>query len=171
MRWKKTMTEEITPEQYEAQIAELTAQLKEAQSKGDTFDELKQKYEKIIEEKNTEITELQKKNDDTQAQVDDAVGNLQDEAQALLDANEEYQNALATIKELELERAEATVDAYIKKGVLLPSQRDAALKLCINDNDTFLNLYKDAKPIVEIQETRKSIPAGTADRIAKYFKK
>ena len=114
------MTEEITPEQYEAQIAELTAQLKEAQSKGDTFDELKQKYETIIEEKNQEITELQKKNDDTQAQVDDAVGNLQNEVQARLDANEEYQNALATIKELELERAEATVDAYIKKGVLLP---------------------------------------------------
>lgn len=166
---------DMTSEQYETRIAELEAQLKEAQENngGDTqnFDELKNKYETIIEEKNQEITQLKNEVDTTQQKVDETVDDLTREVQAKLDANEEYQNALATIRELELERAEATVDAYIKKGVLLPSQKESALKLCINDNDTFLELYRDAKPIVELEDTRKSIPNGTADRIVQYFKK
>ena len=166
------MAEEYTKEDYEAKIAELESQLKEAQeSNGDeTFDELKQKYEKIIEEKNNEITNLQNEVDTTKQKVDETVDDLTKEVQAKLDANEEYQNALATIKELELERAEATVDAYIQKGVLLPAQKESALKLCLNDQDTFLDLYRDAKPIVDVEPKRKSVPTGTAQRIANYFK-
>lgn len=164
-----------TVEQYETRISELEAQLKEAQEKNnndESFDEIKNKYENIIEEKNQQILDLEKELDTTvQSRADETVDELTDEVQAKLDANEEYQNALATIKELELERAEATVDTYIQKGVLLPAQREAALKLCITDNDTFLNLYRDAKPIVEIQQKRKSIPTGTAERIVNYFKK
>lgn len=167
------MAEEYTKEDYEAKIAELESQLKEAQeSNGDeTFDELKTRYEKIIEEKNNEITNLQNEVDTTKQKVDETVDDLTREIQAKLDANEEYQNALATIKELELERAEATVDAYIQKGVLLPAQKESALKLCLNDQDTFLELYRDAKPIVDVEPKRKSVPTGTAERIANYFKK
>jgi hypothetical protein len=68
------------------------------------------------------------------------------------------------------ERAEATVDAYVQKGIILPAQREAAKKLCLTDNDTFLDLYRDAKPIVETDQKRKSVPTGTAERIANYFK-
>jgi hypothetical protein len=74
------------------------------------------------------------------------------------------------LAEMEKERAEATVDAYIQKGIILPKQRESAVKICLNDNETFLNLYRDAKPIVETQNKRKSVPSGTAERIANYFK-
>ena len=69
--------------------------------------------------------------------------------QARLDQNEQYQKMLATVEQLEKEKAETTVDTYIQKGVILPKQRETALKLCINDPETFSDLYRDAKPIVE----------------------
>ena len=48
------MTDEMTTEQYQEKIAELEKQLEQAK-KENNFDELKNKYEKIIEEKNQEI--------------------------------------------------------------------------------------------------------------------
>ena len=187
------MTEEtINKEEYEAKIAELEKQLetknnealeaqktnetleqqlKEAQNNNnETYEDIKQKYDEIIATKNQEIQELTIENQETRKKVNETVTNLQEEVQARLDANEEYQKLLSTVEELEREKAEATVDAYIKKGVILPVQRETALKLCINDPDTFENLYREAKPIVEIQEQRRSISNGTAQRIANYFK-
>ena len=151
------MSEEFSKEDYEAKIAELESQLQKAQESNgdnDTFDELKTKYEKIIEEKNNEITNLQNEKNEIQKKVDDTVDELKDEVQQRLDANEEYQNALATIKELEVERANTTVDTYIKKGIILPAQRETAVKLCLNDNDTFTELYKDAKPVVDVEHNK-----------------
>ena len=145
--------EQTTREEYEARIKELENQL-EQNNNVDTFNELKIKYEKIIEDKNQEINNLKVENDKIKQKVDDTVDELKDEVQQRLDANEEYQNALATIKELEVERAETTVDTYIQKGVILPAQRETALKLCLNDNDTFTELYKDAKPIVNVEENK-----------------
>lgn len=164
------MTEEDkTVEQYEQEIADLKQQLDEAKS-DTTFDELKTKYEQAIEDKNNEIKNLKDTLEKTKQKVDDTVDTLNDEIQQRLDANEDYQKALATIKELEQAKAETTVDTYIQKGVILPKQRETALKLCLNDPDTFSDLYRDAKPVVDTTPKRKSIPSGTAERIANYFK-
>ena len=164
------MSEELTSEQYQQKIAELEKQLQEANNGDNNFDELKQKYEEIIENKNNEINQLKTEVDTTKQKVDDTVDTLNTEIQARLDANEEYQKALATIRELEQTKAETTVDTYIQKGVLLPAQRETALKLCLNDPDTFSDLYRDAKPVVETTQKRRSIATGTAERIANYLK-
>ena len=162
----------MNEEEYETKIAELEQQLKEAQENNqnnDDFSEIKEKYEKIIEEKNTEINELQNEVKNTQKSVNDTVDKLNDEIQARLDANEQYQKMLATVEELEKEKAEATVDTLIKQGKLVPAQKEMALEFCLNDADKFLDLYRDAKPIVETEPKRKSIPSGTAERIAQFF--
>lgn len=163
------MSEEITKEEYEAKIADLEAQLETAQ-KESNFDELKTKYEKIIEEKNQEIQSQKEELEKQSNNLNETVNNLNNEVEARLKETEAYKELQTTVAQLEKERAEATVDAYIQKGILLPVQKESAVKLCLNDNETFLNLYRDAKPIVETQQKRKSIPTGTAERIANYFK-
>lgn len=162
----------MNEEEYETKIAELEQKLEEAlkANEENDFNEIKEQYEQKIKEKNKEIEDLKKEVDNTKNKVDDTVDKLNEEIQARLDANEEYQNALSTIKELEQSKAEATVDTYIQKGVILPKQRETALKLCINDPETFSDLYRDAKPIVNTEGERKSIPTSTAERIANYFK-
>lgn len=145
--------EEKTVEQYEQEIADLKQQLTDAIN-DNNFDDLKTKYENIIEEKNNEITNLKTDLEKTKKKVDETVDTLKDEVQAKLDANEEYQKVLATVQELKVEQAETTVDTYIRKGVILPAQRETAVKLCLNDNDTFTDLYKDAKPIVNVEENK-----------------
>ena len=74
------------------------------------------------------------------------------------------------VDELLEEKAEITVDNYIQKGIIPPSKRDVAVKLCLKDNDTFLDLYRDAQPIMDTTPKRTSVPSGTAERIANYFK-
>lgn len=163
------MTEEKTPEQYETEIKELKKQLEEAQN-NNNLDEIKNKYQKIIEEKNKTIGELEQTVETNQQQIDQTVQDLNNQVQKELEQTEAYKELQATVAQLEKERAEATVDAYIQKGILIPAQNESAVKLCLNDNETFLNLYRDAKPIVDTQNQRKSIPSGTAERIANYFK-
>ena len=161
------MTDENIQE-YKDKIAELEKQLEE--SKNQNFDEIKQKYETIIKEKDTKITELEETVENNQNQINETVSNLNNEVQAKLEQTEAYKELQATVQQLEKERAEATVETYIQKGILLPTQKDSAVKLCLNDNETFLNLYRDAKPIVDTTKERKSIPTGTAERIANYLK-
>lgn len=163
------MTEEKTPEQYETEIKELKKQLEEAQN-NNNLDEIKNKYQKIIEEKNKTIGELEQTVETNQQQIDQTVQDLNNQVQKELEQTEAYKELQATVAQLEKERAEATVDAYIQKGILIPAQKESAVKLCLNDNETFLNLYRDAKPIVDTQNQRKSISTGTAERIANYFK-
>lgn len=163
------MTEEMTTEQYQEKIAELEKQLEQAK-KENNFDELKNKYEKIIEEKNNEIAKQKQELENKTSEIDDTVQDLNNEVEARLKESEAYKELQTKLAEMEKERAEATVDAYIQKGILLPKQRESAIKICLNDNETFLNLYRDAKPIVETEKKRKSIPTGTAERIANYFK-
>jgi len=162
----------MNEEEYKTRIAELEQKLEEAQKTNEEndFTEIKNKYENIIQEKNDKIHKLEKEIDTTKQSVDDTVDKLNEEVQARLDQNEQYQKMLATVEQLEKEKAETTVDTYIQKGVILPKQRETALKLCLNDPETFSDLYRDAKPIVETEPKRKSIPTGTAERIAKYLK-
>lgn len=164
---KIKMSEEI--EEYQNRIAELEKQLAEAQN-DNSLDEIKQQYQKLIEEKDTEIQELKATVENNNEKIESTVNDLNQEVKEKLEQTEAYKELQATVAQLEKERAEATVDAYIQKGVLIPAQKDSAVKLCLNDNETFLNLYRDAKPIVDTTNTRKSIPTGTAERIANYFK-
>ena len=162
------MSEDVN--QLKEQIASLQKELEEAQTQDTSFDEINQKYEELIKEKDNKITELKQTVENNRTQIDETVTNLNNEVQAKLEQTEAYKELQATVAQLEKERAEATVDAYIQKGILLPTQKDSAVKLCLNDNETFLNLYRDAKPIVDTHKERKSIPTGTAERIANYFK-
>ena len=106
----------------------------------------------------------------TNKKVDDAVADLNSEVQEKLQANEEYQKLLATVAELEKDKAEATVDTFIQQGKILPAQRETALKLCLNDNDTFMELYRDAKPIIDLDTKPKSNKVKDTERLAAYFK-
>ena len=136
----------------------------------DKFNEIKERYETELSEKDKEIEELKAKLKTKEGEVDNTIQTLNDEVNNKLEQAEKIKSLQATVDELVEERAEATVDAYIQKGVILPAQKEAAKKLCLTDNDTFLDLYRDAKPIVETQKKRKSVPTGTAERIANYFK-
>ena len=136
----------------------------------DKFKKIKENYETKLNEKDEKIKELELELEKKDKENKEALGNLNNEIDEKLKQSEEYKEILKKVEVLEKERAEATVDAYIQKGIILPTQKDTAVKLCLSDNDTFLELYKNAKPIVETNQKRKSIPTGTAERIANYFK-
>ena len=136
----------------------------------DKFNKIKERYENELSTKDEEIEKLKEQLKNKNQEVDQTINNLNNEVNDKLEQAEKIKNLQATVDELLDERAEATVDAYIQKGIILPSQKEAAKKLCLNDNDTFLDLYRDAKPIVQTERKRKSVPAGTAERIANYFK-
>ena len=136
----------------------------------DKFNEIKNRYETELNEKDKQIQKLQKQLADKNKEVDTTIQDLNTEVNDKLEQAEKIKNLQATVDELIEERAEATVDAYIQKGIILPAQKEAAKTLCLKDNDTFLDLYRDAKPIIETQQKRKSVPTGTAERIANYFK-
>ena len=163
------MSEEVNVEELKQQIASLTQELAEVKSEN-SFDELKTKYETIIEEKNQEIEELNKTVKLTQQKVDTTVNNLNDEVQAKLEANEKLMQMQKDIEELVHDKAEATVDTFIQQGKILPAQRDTALKLCLNDNDTFMDLYRNAQPIVEVKQQKSKQVNADLNRLVDYFK-
>ena len=158
--------------QYEERIKQLEKELAEAKKDDGLFDELKTKYETIIDEKNKEIAELNKTVETTKQKVDLTVNNLNDEVKAKLEANEKLAELNRTVEELVRDKAEATVDTFIQQGKILPAQRETALKLCLNDNDTFLDLYKDAKPIIDTTTAPKSrrVNDDIVDGLKDYFK-
>jgi len=137
----------------------------------DKFKEIKDNYESKINEKDERIKELEQQLEEKDKETQKALGDLNTEVDEKLKQSEEYKEVLKKLEVLEKERAEATVDAYIQKGVILPTQKDTAVKLCLTDNKTFSDLYRDAKPIVQTEQKRVSVPTGTAERIANYFKK
>ena len=151
-------------------IAELEKELEEANS-NDTFDELKQKYEKIIEDKNKEIDELNKTVSETNKKVETTVNELNDEVTEKLEQSERLRELQKNVDELLREKAEVTVDTYIQKGVIPNAKRDIAVKLCLNDNDTFLELYKDAQPIIEVKKQKSKKVNADLNRLVDYFKK
>ena len=161
---------EYTKEEYEARIAELEKQLTEATKEDNGLDDIKAKYEKVIEDKDKEIKELTKTVETNKKKVDTTVDDLNKEVEERLKQSEAYKDLETKLHEMEVERAETVVDSYIAKGVLLPAQKESAVKLCLNDNDTFMNLYKDAQPIIDTRQERRSIATGTAERIANYLK-
>ena len=163
------MSEEPTVDQLQERINELETELEEAQ-KDDDFTDLKKKYEETIESKNKEINELNKALKLKDEKVDETINNLNDEVSQKLEQSEKLRELQKNVDELLQEKAEVTVDTYIQKGVIPVAKRDIAVKLCLNDNDTFMELYRDAKPIVEVnKQESKKITADTS-RLVDYFK-
>lgn len=134
------------------------------------FKTIKENYESKLSDKDKEIEELKQQLKAKESEVDTTIEDLNDEVKEKLAQAEKMKELQATVNELVHDKAEATVDAFIQQGKILPVQRESALKLCLLDSDTFLGLYRDAKPYVETQQKRKSISTGTAERIANYFK-
>lgn len=161
------MSEEI--EEYKNRIAELEKQLEEAKA-DNSFDEIKQKYENLVEEKNKEILELNKTNELLQGKVDETINDLDEEVKTKLKQSEQLAELNKQVGELMHDKAEATVDTFIQQGKILPAQRETALKLAINDNDTFMDLYKDAKPIVDTTPQPRSRKVENLERLVDYFK-
>jgi predicted RNase H-like nuclease (RuvC/YqgF family) len=153
------------------QIQNLQKELHEAKQEN-SFTDLKEQYEKVIEDKNKEIAELTKSNQLIQEKMDNTVDNLNDEVKAKLQMAEQLQDLNKTVEELVVDKAEATVDTFIQQGKILPAQRETALKLCLSDNDTFLDLYKDAKPIIDTTQAPKArkVNDSIVDGLKDYFK-
>ena len=153
------MVDENEFKQLQNENEELKKQLETLQKKDgndDSFKDLKKKYEEVIETKNKELEDLKNTNESLQKKMDSTINDLDDEVQDKLRKAEELAELQKTVEELMVDKAEATVDGFIRKGIILPAQRTTAVKLCLSDNDTFLELYKDAKPIIDINKTPQS---------------
>lgn len=166
---KKLSENEPTVDQLQSRIQELEKELETARN-DDDFNELKKKYEETIESKNKEINELTKTLKLKEEKVDETINNLNDEVSEKLQQSEKLRELQKNVDELLKEKAEVTVDTYIQKGVIPDAKRDIALKLCLNDNDTFMELYRDAKPIVEINEQKSRRINADVSRLVDYFK-
>ena len=161
----------MSEEELQNRIVELEKQLEEAKNNnGEAFDEIKQKYEKIINDKDDEIKKLTETVEQTQTKVDATVNNLNDEMQARLEATEEYKKLMATVEQLEKEKAEASVDAVIQKGLALPAQKEALRKWCLNDADSFVEYFNNAQPIIEVDKQKSKKVNADLNRLVDYFK-
>lgn len=162
----------MSEEELQNRIADLEKQLEEAKNnKEGAFDEIKQKYEKIINDKDDEIKKLTETVEETNKKVDTTVTDLNDEIKARLEATEEYKKLMATVEQLEREKAEASVDAVIQKGLALPAQKEALRKWCLNDSDSFVEYFDNAQPIIEVDKQKSKKINADLNRLVDYFKK
>ena len=162
------MSDEI--ESLKKEIEILKTEL-EKEKQNNNLDDVRKKYEEVIEGKNKEISELTKSNEVLNEKMDTTVNNLNDEVKLKLEQSEQLMELNKQVEELLTDKAKATVDKYITEGKILPAQRETALKLCLKDNDTFLELYKDAKPIIDTSRKPQSKKVNTdLNRLVDYFK-
>lgn len=137
------------------EIAELKAKIEELE-KENSYDDIKEKYAKAIELKDNEINELKNKNKDLESKTDDALDKLGKEVKERLEENEKFKKMQEMVAELENERADATIDTLVKKGVILGKQKESAKKLFMQDADLFEELYADAKPVIDVESKPKT---------------
>ena len=157
-------------EALRTELEKVKAELK-TERENNNLDEVRAKYEKVIEDKNKEINELSKTNQAIQERMDNTVSNLNDEVKLKLEQSEQLIELNKQVEELLHDKAEATVDKYITEGKILPAQKETALKLCLKDNDTFMDLYKDAKPIIDTSSKPQTKKVNTdLNRLVDYFK-
>ena len=157
-------------EALRTELEKVKAELK-TEKENNNLDEVRAKYEKVIEDKNKEINELSKTNKTIQERMDNTVSNLNDEVKLKLEQSEQLIELNKQVEELLHDKAEATVDKYITEGKILPAQKETALKLCLKDNDTFMDLYKDAKPIIDTSSKPQTKKVNTdLNRLVDYFK-
>lgn len=135
------------------------------------FKEIKEEYESKLSDKDKEIAELRKQLEEKDQKVDDTVKDLKDEVTERLRQSEEYKKLQDTVAKLEKDKAEATVDALIQRGIILPVQRDTAVDLCLTQPKTFMNLYENAQPYVKVGEQKsQKVPADKVGQISNYLK-
>ena len=164
------MSDDPTVDQLQERIRELEKQLEDANQVDDSFQDLKKKYEETIENKNKEINELNQALKLKDGKINETITELNDEVTEKLRQSEELKELQANVDELLQERAEVTVDTYIKKGVIPVAKRQVAVQLCLNDNDTFMELYRDAKPQIEVTDVKSKKINADANRLVDYFK-
>jgi len=133
------------------------------------FSEIKDKYEKTINDKDKEIAELKAKLKAKDGEVDDTINQLNEEVNEKLQQAEELNKLREDVQELLQDKAEATVDKYITEGKIVPAQREKALQLCLRDQDMFIDLYENAPSIVEMKPKAKR-QVGDVDKMVNYFK-
>ena len=170
----------MSNEENKQLLEELEALKKENKTLKNNNDELQQvkgladlqeKYTAIIEKKDQEIANLEQANQQIQDNYDKKEQELADSVGKELQTSEEYKELLATVEELKTQQAKSLVESYINKGVILPAQKDTAIKLAIKDSETFNELYKDQPPIINTQKERKSIKTDdTLQKLSAYFK-
>lgn len=137
------------------EIAELKAKIEELENEN-SYDEIKEKYTKAMEIKDNEILELKNKNKELESKTDEALDKLGIEVKERLEQNEKFKKMQDMVNELENERADATIDTLIKKGVILGKQKESAKKLFMQDPDLFDELYADAKPVIDTESKPKA---------------
>ena len=135
------------------------------------FNEIKERYENELSNKDKEIAELKKQLEVKGKEVDDTIQNLNDEVNEKLQQAEELTKLRESVQELLNDKANALVDKYISEGKLVPAQREKALNLCLADQDMFISLYEDAPSIVDTNPKPKSHKVmGNVDKMVDYFK-
>lgn len=137
------------------EIAELKAKIEELKNEN-SYNEIKEKYTKAMEIKDNEIFELKNKNKELELKTDEALDKLGIEVKERLEQNEKFKKMQDMVNELENERADATIDTLIKKGVILGKQKESAKKLFMQDPDLFDELYADAKPVIDTESKPKA---------------
>ena len=98
------------------------------------------------------------------------IAELEKQLKEKLEQSEKLLALQKNVDELLQERAEVTVDNYIQKGIIPTSKRDTAVKLCLNDNDTFMELYRDAQPIIDVKQQKSKKINADIGRLVDYFK-
>ena len=138
----------------------------------DKFQEIKERYETELSDKDKEIEELKKQLEAKESEVDTTIQNLNDEVNEKLAQAEKMKELQDNVNELLHDKAEALVDKYINEGKLVPAQREKALNLCLSDQDMFIELYENAPSIVDTTKKPKSHKVlGNVDKMVDYFKK
>ena len=152
---EEEQTMEIKDKSKDEEIAELKAKIKELE-KQNSYEEIKEKYAKAMELKDAEIEELKNNNKELASKNDEALDKLGQEVQERLEANEKFKKMEETIREMEIERANVSVDTLVKKGVILGKQKESAKKLFLENPDLFEELYSDAAPVIDVNEKPKA---------------
>ena len=137
----------------------------------DKFNEIKQRFEKELSEKDKVIEDLKKQLEAKDNEVNDTINNLNNEVNEKLEQAEELNKLRENVQELLNDKANALVDKYISEGKLVPAQREKALSLCLSDQDMFISLYENAPSIVDTSPKPKSHKVnGNVEKMVEYFK-
>lgn len=137
----------------------------------DKFEEIKNRYEKELESKDSKIKELEEQLKKKDREVSDTVQNLNNEVNEKLAQAEELKQLQQNVNELLIDKANAIVDKFINEGKIAPVQREKALDVCLSNQDMFIELYENAPSIVDTSSRPKShkVP-GNIDKMVDYFK-
>lgn len=140
-------------------------------NKLDKFNEIKQRFEKELADRDEKIKELETALSEKDKEVNDTIQDLNDEVNEKLAQAEELNKLRESVQELLTDKAEALVDKYIEQGKLVPAQREKALSLCLSDQDMFISLYENAPSVIDTNTRPKSHKVlSNVDKMVDYFK-